>query len=176
MPTETDKIVDEFPHPSILPITGTPNHASVAKLKLHLNANAASAQSNLGDGQLGLLALTVSPGVCNALSAVAFVPPTNPGQLPAFPARATGKQQANLVRRHAASAALFRERSATDNALKQQVIGCIDSICLRTLSDQVARFGNVITRAMLIQPRGFNRQRHQNERGLRSQPTDRSIH
>jgi hypothetical protein len=104
----------------------------------------------LGDGQLGLLALTVSPAIYNTLSAVVFVPPANPGPLPAFPARATGEQQANLVRRHAATTALFREYRATDNALKQQIIGCIDKIFLRTLSDRITGYARVTTRAMLI--------------------------
>jgi hypothetical protein len=53
MPTKTDKVIDGFPHSSILPITGTPiNYPSVAELQLELNANAASVQTNLGDGQL----------------------------------------------------------------------------------------------------------------------------
>jgi hypothetical protein len=49
-----------------------------------------------------------------------------------------------------ASAALFQECRATDNALKQQVIGCIDKIFLRTLSDRIAGHAKVTTRAMLI--------------------------
>jgi hypothetical protein len=150
MPTETDKVIDGFPHPSILPITGTPDYPSIAELQLELNANAASVQSNLGNGQLGLLALTVSPGVYSALSAVLFIPPANPGPLPAFPARATGEQQANLVSRHAPSTALFQEYRATDNALKQQIIGCINKIFLRTLSDRITGYAKVTTRAMLI--------------------------
>jgi hypothetical protein len=73
--TAIDKIVDGFPHPMIPPIIGIPTYEAIANLNLHLNANAASVQSNLGDGQLGLLALTISPAIYNALSAIAFVPP-----------------------------------------------------------------------------------------------------
>jgi hypothetical protein len=47
--------VDGFPHPTIAPITGVPNYESINALNLQLNANAASVQSNLGDGLLGLL-------------------------------------------------------------------------------------------------------------------------
>jgi hypothetical protein len=79
MTISTDKIVDGFPHPNIAPIGGIPTYESIAELNLQLNANTASVQSNLGDGQLGLLALTVSPAVFNTLSAVAFVHPVNPG-------------------------------------------------------------------------------------------------
>ena len=80
-----DKIVDGIPHPNIALIVGIPTSESIAELNLQLNANAASVQSNLGDGQLGLLALTVSPAVFNTLSAVAFVQPVNPGRNPIMP-------------------------------------------------------------------------------------------
>jgi hypothetical protein len=87
----SDKIVDGFPHPNIAPIVGISTYESIAQLNLQLNANAASMQSNLGNGQLGLLALTVSPAVFNMLSAVAFVHPFNPGTNPVMipPAGAT---------------------------------------------------------------------------------------
>ena len=90
MTISIDKIVDGFPHPNIAPIVGIPTYESIAELNLQLNANAASVQSsNLGNGQLGLLALTVSPAVFNTLSAVAFVHPVNPGTNPIIPPGAT---------------------------------------------------------------------------------------
>jgi hypothetical protein len=58
-----DTIVDGFPHSTIPPVIGMPTFATIAKVNLKLNANAASVQSNLGDGTLGLLALTISPAV-----------------------------------------------------------------------------------------------------------------
>ena len=63
MPTTLDKIVDGFPFPKISPIAGAPNYETIAKVHLELNSNAASVQSNLGCGTLGLLQLTVSPAV-----------------------------------------------------------------------------------------------------------------
>jgi hypothetical protein len=89
MPISANKIVDGFPHPTIAPIIGIPAYESIAELNLQLNANAASVQLNLGDGQLGLLALTVSPAVYNTLRAVAFQHPVNPGTSPIIPANAT---------------------------------------------------------------------------------------
>jgi hypothetical protein len=75
MTISIDKIVDGFPHhPNIAPIVGIPTYESIAELNLQLKANAASVQSNLGDGQLlGLLALTVSPAVFNTLRALSTV-------------------------------------------------------------------------------------------------------
>ena len=150
MPISADKIVDGFPHPTIAPIIGIPAYESIAELNLQLNANAASVQSNLGDGQLGLLALTVSPAVYNTLSAVAFQHPVNPGTSPIIPANATTSVTSAITRRFTTEAAIFKEYHATDNALKQQVIGCVDSMYLRTLSNRVTGFANVTTRQILV--------------------------
>ena len=97
MTISIDKIVDGFPHPNIAPIVGIPTYESIAELNLQLNANAASVQSNLGDGQLGLLALTVSPAVFNTLSAVAFVHPVNPGTNPVIPPGASTHVTSHLT-------------------------------------------------------------------------------
>ena len=134
MTISIDKIVDGFPHPNIAPIVGIPTYESIAELNLQLNANAASVQSNLGNGQLGLLALTVSPAVFNTLSAVAFVHPVNPGTNPVIPPGATTHVTSHLTRVFATQKAIFREYHATDNALKQQVIGCVDGMYLRAHS------------------------------------------
>jgi hypothetical protein len=46
----TISIVDGFPHPNVAPIVGIPTNELIAELNLQLNANAATKQSNLGDG------------------------------------------------------------------------------------------------------------------------------
>ena len=69
----TEKIVDSFPNPTIQPIIGKPTYESIRRVHLKLNANAASIQSHLGNGRLGLLALTVTPVVFNTLSHLPFV-------------------------------------------------------------------------------------------------------
>ncbi len=90
MVAEMDPIAEVFPHPLLPPIIGIPIYESIAELHIQLNANAASVQSpNLGDGQLGLLPLTVSPKVYNMLSAVPFLAPLNPGTTPNIPAVTT---------------------------------------------------------------------------------------
>ena len=73
MTASIDSIVEGFPFPTVLPIVGEPNYESIAALNQQLNANAASVQSHLGNGVLGLLALTVSPAVYTTLSQDAFV-------------------------------------------------------------------------------------------------------
>jgi hypothetical protein len=55
MPTDIDKIVDGFAHPTIVPITGVPNYKSIDNMNLQLNTNAASVQSNLGNAAMDCL-------------------------------------------------------------------------------------------------------------------------
>ena len=76
-----DKIVEGFPHPTINPIIGIPNYESISEIHIKLNSNTASVHSELGNGALGLLALTVTPAIHDTLAGVPFVAPTNPGQV-----------------------------------------------------------------------------------------------
>ena len=57
------KILDGFPFPAIAPIVGPPNFETISELHMKPNSNAASIQSNLGNGELGLLYPAVSPTV-----------------------------------------------------------------------------------------------------------------
>ena len=79
MISSTDKIVEIFPYPTILPIAGQPKCDTIVEVHLQLTANAASVQSHLGYGTLGLLYLTVTLAVLNTLSLTPFIPPSNPG-------------------------------------------------------------------------------------------------
>ena len=149
MPSTIDNIVEGFPHPTLTPISGVPTYETIAELNLKLNANAASVQSNLGDGQLGLLYLTVTPAEYTTLSATAFVPPANPGTTPVIATGATAAQTSASIRQHTTEITLFREYNATDKALKQLVIGAVDPMYLRALSHRITGFANTSTRQML---------------------------
>jgi hypothetical protein len=110
MSTDDKKVVDAFPHPTIAPIViRVPTYESINALNLQLNANAASVQSNLRDGLLGLLYLTITPAEYNALSATELLPPENPGAAPTVPYTATDSQVATLLREHKANTNLFKE-------------------------------------------------------------------
>jgi hypothetical protein len=107
MPTTLSRIVDGFPHPTFPSIVGIPTYDALKDLQLSLNANAASVRSNLGNCLLGLLALTVSPEVCDTLAGEAFVVPINPGPAATFPDALTGAQIANIRQDHDELKALF---------------------------------------------------------------------
>jgi hypothetical protein len=150
MPTTLSKIVDGFPHPTVPSIIGIPTYEALKDLQLALNANAASVRSNLGNGLLGLLALTVSPEVHDTLAGEPFVVPLNPGPAATIPDALTGAQIANIRQDHDELKALFVEYYATDKALKQQIIGAVDKLYLRTLNHRITGFANVTTRQMLV--------------------------
>ena len=119
MPSLIEKIVDGFPFSKIDPIIGTPDYESIADIHLKFSSNAASVQSNLGCGTLGLLFLNVSPAVYATLSTTMFVPPVNPGPEPIIPAGSTGAAIADLQYHHTESTKIFTEYENTDKALRQ---------------------------------------------------------
>ena len=149
MTTAIDKIVDNFPHPNISPIVGQPTYETLAQLHLQLNSNAASVHSNLGNGQLGLLQLTVSEAVYNTLSATPFIRPTNPGASVTIPQGSTGAVITELNRAHDAATHLFSQYDAVDKALKQQIVGAVDAMFLRTLRSKYVGYQNSSTRDIL---------------------------
>jgi hypothetical protein len=79
MTSSVEKVKDTFAFLSIEPIVGQPTYDSIRALHKKVNANAASVNSHLGNGRLGLLYLTVTPAVYRTLSDREFHPPQNPG-------------------------------------------------------------------------------------------------
>jgi hypothetical protein len=149
MPSSPDTIVESFPHPTLMPIVGQPTYETLAELHLKLNTNAASIQSHLGNGLLGLLFLTVTPAVYNTQSAIAFTPPANPGPTCVTPVNATAAQIVELRRQHDHAAALYKEYDATDKALKSLLLSAVDETYVRSLRDRFIGYATVTTLQML---------------------------
>ena len=149
MTSSTDKIVESFPYPTISPIVGQPGYDTIAEVHLQLNANAASVQSHLGDGALGLLYLTVTPAVYNTLSLVPFIPPPNPGPDPIIPANATGPQINDIRLQFANATKLYKQYDTTDKALKQLLLGAVDDMFVRSLRNRHIGYANVTTLELL---------------------------
>jgi hypothetical protein len=149
MPSLVDSIVEGFPFPTVTPIVGEPNYETIADLHQQLNANAASVPSHLGNGVLGLLYLTVSPAVYANLSAVAFIPPVNPGPTPIIPARSTVPTTETIRARFVENTAIFKQYSTTDKALKQLLVGAVDEMFIRSLQTKYLGYLNVSTRQIL---------------------------
>jgi len=147
--TTVEKIKDAFPHRTIDQIIGQPGWETIKPMHQSLNANAASIVSYLGNGRLGLLFLTVIPSVYNTLSAVPFVPPTNPGPTVQYPPVATQHQIRAVDVAHTTATRLFQQYDATDRALKQQLLGAVDNMFVSALSDSHAGYANISTLQLL---------------------------
>jgi hypothetical protein len=149
MVTTIESLSTGFPYPTVLPIVGEPNYESIAELHKQLNANSSSIPSHLGDGQLGLLYLTVTDDVYNTLSAVPFVPPVNPGPTPDHPDGATAAQITDFRFTYKTNAALFSEYNLADKALKQLLLGAVESMFVRSLTTRHVGYLNVTTNQLL---------------------------
>jgi hypothetical protein len=134
MATAINKIVSNFPHPHLDPIVGQPSYETVHQLHLQLNLNAASIHSNLSDGELGVLQVTVLIKVYDTLSTAPFVESATITEL-------------NCA--HDATTYLFNQYDSTDKALTQQIIGAIDATHLKTLRSKYSGFQNPSTRDIL---------------------------
>jgi hypothetical protein len=147
--TSVESLIESFPHPIIPAIQGLPTYESITDVTRLLNANAASVHSELGDGQLGHLPLTISTAVYATLSAIPFVAPANPGTAPVLPNAGTAIQIGAAIRDHTEALRLWREYKNVDAALKQQLISTVDCLYVRTLQHRHTGFANVTTRALI---------------------------
>ena len=149
MPDSVESIIETFPHPTLTPIDGLPAFATIRQIQVELNANSSSIHSNLGDGQLGLLYLTVSQATYDSLSDVPFIPPVNPGPVPIIPRASTAREAADARVEHAENKRVFNQYIATDKALKSQIIQAVHDLYLKTLKHRITGYANVSTREML---------------------------
>ena len=149
MPTEAEDIVENFLHPSLPQIEGIPSLASINELQIKLNANAASVQSDLGDSNLGLLYLAVTPAVYNTLSNTEFIEPVDPGQVPNVPAGTSSANATYIHRLFDEDRHVFRENHNIDRALKSQLIAAVDEMNIKSLCNHITRYAQVTTRRLL---------------------------
>ena len=149
MVASIDKILEAMPHSSIPPIIGQPTYSSIHEIHQFLSSNAASIQSNLGCGTLGLIYLTLLPTVYATLSATLFVPPPNPGATATIPSTATALQTSSIRRAHDDSQEVFKEYDNTDKALKKLLISAVDDVFLRAIRACYVGYANITTCQML---------------------------
>jgi hypothetical protein len=131
--SDANKIRDNFPHKSIPPIVGQPTYETIKELHLKLNENAVKVHSNLGNGLLGYLGVTVTPAIFNTLSNTPFIIPLNPGIAPTFPDGATGPQIANIRQVFKEDFDAFNKYVNVCNAISALIIEAIDPVYLATL-------------------------------------------
>jgi hypothetical protein len=131
-PVDT-KISEDFPHKTFPPIVGQPAYEAIKELHLKLNENAVKVHSNLGNGLLGYLGVTVTPAIYNTLSAQPFVIPPNPGTAPFFTDNATGPQMANIREVFTEESIAFKKYGDVCNAISALILEVINPVYLATL-------------------------------------------
>jgi len=129
-----DKVVDNFPHKTIPPIIGQPTYEAIRDMHLKMNENCISVHSNLGNGLLGHLGISVTAVVYDTLSAHPFVAPINPGATPVFPAGAQGPQIENIRRIFREDQIVFNTYQNVLKAISSLMIGAVDPIYFQALS------------------------------------------
>ena len=144
-----DKIIEGFPFPSLPKINGEPAYDTIADVHAKLNANAASVQSNLGDGTLGHLWLTLKPEVYATLSQERFIPPENPGHQPVIPPGSTGHQIASIRFDFEANTKLFQKFNNVELALKSQLTNAVDEVFIQSLRNKYTGYANSTTKDIL---------------------------
>ena len=146
MPSSTDP-QDNFPYPVLTKITGLPSYDSIKVVNDEISANAASVYSDLGGGNHGFLAITVSPTIYATVSPTPFVAPTNP--VPPVIAGMTQHQITALNRRYDANKTKFQQYVSLQNVLKKQLIAAVDEIYLAAISAPYIKYGNLTVYEML---------------------------
>ena len=149
MPSSIKTIVDGFPFPTIDPIVGTPYYESIAYIHLKLNLNAASVQSNIGCGTLGLLFLTVLSAVYATIPTITFVLPVNPGPEPIIPTGTAGAYISDIRYHHTEATKIFTEYKNPDKALRQLLLASTDELYVRSLLHKYIGYGKTTTRSLL---------------------------
>ncbi len=134
MVSSHDKIMANFPHKSLPRIIGPPTYETIRDMHLKINENCISVHSNLGNGQLGHLGISVTAAVYNTLSAIPFVPPVNPGAAPVFPDGAQGPQIANIRLVFDEAQIMFNTYQNVQKAISALIIGAVDEIYFQALS------------------------------------------
>jgi hypothetical protein len=140
MTITVDQMVESFTHPSIPKIGGQPSYHSLKELFTTLNANAASVPCTISTGDLGWIAVTISP-------ALPF--PTNPGPIAALPPFAAPSQLRAIIAAHAERQRLWQEYNTVDRALKQQLIQAIEQKYISGQRNQLTRFAGFRTRTLI---------------------------
>jgi hypothetical protein len=130
---DNSNVTDNFPHKTIPTIVGQPTYDAIKELHLKLNENAVKVHSNLGNGLLGYLGVTVTPAIFNTLSNTPFAIPPNPGVAAVIPAGATGPQIENLRRVFREEFSAFKKYMNVCNAISALIIEAIDPVYLATL-------------------------------------------
>jgi hypothetical protein len=149
MTANVESIVNGFPHNIISPVIGMPTYATISKVNLWLNSNAASVHSYHRNGTLGLVALITGLAVYTTFSNIPFEVPVNPGSYPDIHVNASGAQVKANTRAHKENLQIWREYLVANKAVKQQLLSAIQEVYYKTLCHRITGYSTVTTRQII---------------------------
>lgn len=125
-----------FKHKTPTPIRGLPIHKSLKRLKIELQANASSAESDLGGGDHGHLGLALTDQEYASMPGTQpFVAPNYPNALN-MPANATTLEALHLKEEHAELKRKWLECKNVEKALLRHTQDAIEDKYAEALADE----------------------------------------
>jgi hypothetical protein len=132
-----------YPHPTLTPVTGKPDAASLKLLRKEVYANTKSVPSTAGGGLNGHLGLAMPTAAYVIRAGIIFEQPDHPGPLPDHPGNATSAQITAANRTYDTELADFNTCVKVREEVKQQILGAVDTIYLQNLEDDVFGYADV---------------------------------
>lgn len=139
-----------FPTPVLTPIVGAPTNTTLQLLQKEVFSNAMAIESDRGGGQLGHLALIMSPADYLELpNAEDFVVPVNPGILELAPAGTPAAMISDLKRVHDNDRIEFGTYRSVRNALIAQLTAAVEPTYFAAIQDEQFGFARLMPRDLL---------------------------
>lgn len=135
MTSNVDYRSNYFEHPTLTKIHGEPTYDTLQRLHNELKSNASSVPLTLGGGLHGHLGLVLSPARYAIVSNIPYVRPPPPGML-IIPPNATNQVAMVYRDNHNEHVRIFREVTAVEKALIQQVVAAVDHTYLQPLRNR----------------------------------------
>ena len=131
-----------FKYKTPTPIRGEPTHKSLKRLKMELQANASSVETDLGGGNHGYLGLVLTDQEYATIPHTApFIPPNYPPALN-IPTDATPIQALQLKDEHQEAKRLYLECKNVEKALLRHIQDAIEEKYLESLVDDYTNLLN----------------------------------
>jgi hypothetical protein len=134
---------NSYPHPTITPITGTPDAASIQLLTKQVYANTMCIDSVFGGAGHGYLGIAMPAADYLLLAHVPFDPPNPVGVQPAHAAGAPAAVRGAANRVWDANKENYREYTKIKADITQQIIKAVDPVYFVALEDPLFGFANV---------------------------------
>jgi hypothetical protein len=131
-------------------IRGEPTYQKLAELRDCIYANASQIPTPLGGGRYGYLGVLIPVAEYIALpQTIAFVIPTDPGNVMAVGHAGTAHEIADAIRAHAEELCRYNEHDSLMQALRKQIIESVEENYIKSLRNKYTRYNAITPSEML---------------------------